>query len=257
MKKLNLLVLMIIILFTSCEKEIIIDEPQQPTVDTNLLVINHFVDIVTEYYSGDGYLVPKRLHDGEVVVYLHESLSYEEKEYIFTFYERVSSLVGTVGNDMTFNYTEDSTDEFTIGIVHGDVDYLNEVFDEDYTAKETTLGKAFSWANSSPDSCMIFTKSHVFINDSRPSVLLHELGHTIGLEHTTKKNHLMSLYDFGVDGGMSEMDEMVVKLLYYEGELGNVMGFMDCETDTDIVLNYLEIEDLKGLLQLIIDNDFQ
>lgn len=257
MKKLNLLVLMIIILFTSCEKEIIINEPQQPTVDTNLLVINHFVDIVTEYYSGDGYLVPKRLHGGEVVVYLHESLSYEEKEYIFTFYERVSSLVGTVGYDMTFNYTEDSTDEFTIGIVHGDVDYLNEVFDEDYESNETTLGKAFSWASSSPDSCMVFTKSHVFINDSRPSVLLHELGHTIGLEHTSKKNHLMTLYDFDVDGGMSELDEMVVKLLYYEGELGNVMSFMDCETDTDIVLNYVEIENLKDLLQLIIDNDFQ
>ena len=259
-KKLYFVYIIFAVLFLSCEEENKYDDNSTSNVNENQLIVNHFVDIVTEYYPNFGYVAPKKLNGGEVIVYFHESLSNDEKEHIRNFYDRIQFLANSVGSDISFSYTEDSSNGFKIGIVHGDVDFLNDVFGTDYTSKDTTLGKAFSSAGGGPQDCMLINESLVFINDERPSVLFHELGHTIGLEHTNKRGYLMTAgqpIDDVVSGvGMNELDEMVVKLLYYVGDLGDVM-VLDCAVATSYGLNNEEIEDLKNLISSIIDNDYQ
>lgn len=245
MKKILLLLSVTILLFTSCEKEPLFNDPiEPPVVDTVGDITSHFVTLTTV-----GGVAEPRKHRGTIKVYLHTTMSDNDKKVV---YDLVDKIVNEVGEEFIYFEFTDDINTFDIGMMYGESEQANDLFGSNFNTNNDWWG-----ASLGSDNCTQIEKRYVWYNRHNSTLIKHEFLHSIGLGHATKGNSIM-YHNLGyASDNMTFEDISVIKLLYYNGVYGEMVPFSVNGDNCDDLLTGNELEEMKSLVELIIDNNYQ
>lgn len=238
------------VFFISCENEPPTNNTgyEPPIVDINDQIINHFIQLTTD---GINKLEPRKRRDNPVI-YLHHTMSENEKQVVYGFAEQLSVLLGE--EIMSFSFT-DTMDEYDIAIVYGDAQYLNDNFGTNSVTDNGYWGAAVRTYKE----CTVFGKTHIWYDVSSSKLIKHEFLHALGLGHASTGRSIMYHNMNDADSNMSDLDKAVLRLLYYNGTYGEIVPPVDnpenC-TDDDVFLMGEDLENLKIQLRSILENEF-
>ena len=249
MKKLSYLLVLLVLVLVSCEKETVFQPIDPPVVDTVSPMISHFITLTT--FGGERE--PKKLRD-TVRVYLHSTMSEGDKEVVYNLVDKIISIIGE--GKINFIYTDD-INNFDIGMVYGSAGLMNTLFGTNSNPPDYWYGGT----SGNNTECTTINKRYIWYDWSNPMLIKHEFLHAVGLGHATSGSSIMYHMIGGNDDEMSNNDIAALKLLYYDGVYGEMVpkvnnGTTSC-TEDDIFLLGDELEELKEFSQMIIENNYQ
>ena len=255
---LTLFLLANILQLSSCSGSSSTSSDEDGEIDRNTLIesyTTHFKDLIFDSENvTDGIRPYKQKKD--VKVFLHSSVSAEDKAIIDIFFTEINAFIST--DILAFSYVQ-SLEESTIAIINGGEALVKEVYGRDINPPEGRFGAAqtqdFDGECQRKKSQIWYRdvngRGSQLTGDYRVILLKHEILHALGLHHFDRSTQSIMKPDISQisSSSMTEKDKMALTLLYYNGPFGEVAANLDCQfyelqnneeqTIINIVTNYL------------------
>jgi len=263
MKK-TLLLLFYIVLLSSCEKESLVspmdDIFETEKVEKDSKYVSYFKDMVFDKENHSSELKPRKQMN-EVKIWLHSSVPQSHKEWLTDLINEINTVIPS--DELKFNYvsTQDSATVSIIFVGSGNYGLYPEVFEGvtlnvDYIERNNIWGQASNWLYSEEECQRL--QSRIWYSNNGGSyteaILKHEFLHSLGLKHYDGYEYEGSIMTRYITSGaedITENDKMVLKLLYYNGEYGEVSENIDCG---DPYIDSEQKEKVLNLVEVLLDN---